>query len=409
MAIKGGDMVIVGNTVVLDRVQTGGPGNVNIPTEKIYEVGNYQSVATVLDTPDLQFTAESFDVSAEAEALCLGRNFATDSAGQEYDLSACLPMDALGQFKKGKTNAAPFELLGSVVVPYLTVDSISYRYGLRDNAQQSFTMRGDSIYYNPGSAYVQSATGSNTANQVVTLTNLAYPYADPNLGVTRYALGVTLKSGQRLRYGVDYTEAPTGAGVPKSVAITVIAAVPATDSIRVVYNSSVVASYPQNSHEAASATRPAAIKGKNIDVYINGQSTADIMSTVQAVNIDWRVQLDRDEEFGNPEVVASDYDVPSVTGSIEIKPSDYLDFYTKLRLLTGVTDLYSIGPYDRDPLSLDVVLKSPDDGSVIKTLYTSDAKFTVPAFQARANQKSTVTINWESDSGELLVYKGARP
>lgn len=409
MAIKGGDMVIVGNTVLLDRVQTGGPGNLNIPTEKIYEVGNYESVATVLDTPDLQFSAESFDVSAEAEALCVGKNFATDAAGTEYDLSACLPLDAIGQFKKGKTDANPFEVLGSVAVPYLTVDSISYRYGLRENAQQTFSFRGDSIYYNPGSAYVQTATGTNTANQAVVLTNDAYPYDDPNLGVTRYALGVSLKSGQRLRYGVDYTETPVVAGPVAAVTVTVIAAVPATDQIRIVYNSDTVASYPQNSHAAASATRPAAIKGKNIDVYLGGTALADKVTTVQSANVDWRVQLDRDEEFGNPEVVASDYDVPTVNGTIEIKPADYSDLLVKLQTITGVAADKVIGPYDRDPLSLDIVLKSPDDGSVIKTLYVPDAKFTLPAFQARANQKSTVQLNFESDGGSLFAYKGARP
>jgi hypothetical protein len=47
MAIKGGQIIHAGNGVaVIDRIQTAGPGQLNIPTEKIYELGNYKSVAT---------------------------------------------------------------------------------------------------------------------------------------------------------------------------------------------------------------------------------------------------------------------------------------------------------------------------------------------------------------------------
>src|SRR4051812_13113989 len=73
MAIKAGQIVHAGNGVaVIDRIQTGGPGQLNIPTEKINELGNYKSVATIRDTPDLTFTAESFDVSTEFEGLVCG-------------------------------------------------------------------------------------------------------------------------------------------------------------------------------------------------------------------------------------------------------------------------------------------------------------------------------------------------
>lgn len=409
MAIKGGDAVIVGRSVVLDRVQTGGPGQLNIPSEKIYEVGDYQSVATVLDTPDLQFTAESFDVRAEAEATCLGRTYGSDSPGQEYDLSLCLPLNALAQIKRGKTATSPDNVAGSIVAPYLTVDSISYRYGIRDNAQQTFSLRGDSLYYSQGSAYEEETTGTNTANQVVSLTHLAYPYADPILGVTRYALGVFLRSGRRLRYGVDYTEAATGVGAAKDVDVTVIAAVAASDKIVVVYSSDTVASYPQNSFPDADATAPAAIKGKNIDVYLDGVTSGDLQTRVQSATVDWKITLDRDEEFGNPEIVSQDYDVPAVTGTIQFKPDNMADFLTRLRTVSGVPTGQVIGPWTRDPISLDIVLKAPEDGSVVKTLYVEDAQFTLPSAQFRANQKTTVDFNFESAGGNLSAFKGERP
>lgn len=409
MAIKGGDLIHVGNSVLIDRIQTGGPGQVNIPTEKIYELGNYQSVASVLDTPDLSFTLESLDASAEIESMLLGTDFGTDAAGTEYDIASCLPMDVLGQFKAGRTAASPFDVIGSVALPYLYLESLSYRFGIRDNASQSATLRGDSIFWNPGSSFVQTAVGTNTASQVVTLANDAYPYNGDDAGV-RYALSVELKSGRRLRFGVDYTETPTGAGAAKAVDVTILDAVPASDTIRIVYCSDTVANYPQNSHAVDSATRPAAIRGRNIDVYVGGVLLADLWTNVQSANVEWRVQLDRDEEFGNPQIVNQDFDVPTVNGSIEVKPQDPSEIMDKLIQITGVASATeAIGVMQREALSLDIVLKSPTDGSVLKTLYVPDAKFTVPGYSGRVQQKMMLNFNFESDSGVLMVYKGARP
>src|SRR3954468_9950767 len=100
MAIKAGQIVHAGNGVaVIDRIQTGGPGQLNIPTEKINELGNYKSVATIRDTPDLTFTAESFDVSTEFEQLVCGATTIDPVAG--LDLAKCLPVDIASQFKAG--------------------------------------------------------------------------------------------------------------------------------------------------------------------------------------------------------------------------------------------------------------------------------------------------------------------
>lgn len=408
MAIKGGDLLHVGNSVLIDRIQTGGPGQVNIPTEKIYELGNYNSVGSVLDTPDLSFTLDSLDASAEMEALFLGRDFTTDTSGQKYDIGSCLPLDVLGQFKAGRTATAPYDVIGSVAIPYLYLESLSYRFGIRDNASQSATLRGDSIFWNPGSTYIHTATGTNTANQAVAVTNTAYPYN--GTGTTQYALSVELKSGKRLRYGIDYTEGVTGAGVAKTLTVTVIAAVPATDQIRIVYCSPVVANYPQVSHAADSATRPAAIRGRNIDIYVGGSSSPYKWTNVQSASVEWRVQLDRDEEFGNQFVINQDFDVPQVSGTIEIKPQDPTEIMTKIKAITGVsTTTEAIGALQRVALPLHIVLKSPTDNSVLKTLYVPDAKFTVPGYSGRIQQKMTLSFSFESDSGVLEVYKGAKP
>ncbi len=117
MAIRSGEPIHVGNQVLVDRAQTAGPGTLNINTEKIYELGNYKSVATVRDTPDLTFTCESFDVSAEMEALLVGQDIPALADGSELDMSKCVPMDVASQFKAGRNAPAPFDLVGSVAIP----------------------------------------------------------------------------------------------------------------------------------------------------------------------------------------------------------------------------------------------------------------------------------------------------
>src|SRR5574337_1102942 len=262
MAIKAGNIVHVGNdTVVIDRIQTAGPGNLNIPTEKIYELGNYQSVATIRDVPDLSFTLESLDCSTEIEEMLT----ATTMTSSGIDLATCVPIDIASQFKGGIAAAAPYDVVGSVACPFLSPESVSYRFGLRDNATQSVTLRGDSIFYNPGSTFVEVTAGTNTAGQAVVTANSAYIYNGD--GNPRRALSVTV-NGQRLTKDVDYTESygtvTAGAAV---TTVTLVAAVPASENIRVVYASPTVKTYAQAVH-ADTTVKPAAIRGKDISVYV---------------------------------------------------------------------------------------------------------------------------------------------
>src|SRR5438309_1435563 len=97
MAIKGGDLLHVGKNVLLERVQTGGPGQVNLSPEKVYELGNYQGIATIFDIPDLTFTLDSIDSTAQLEALLVGADFASDPAGTVYNPAKMIPFDVMGQ------------------------------------------------------------------------------------------------------------------------------------------------------------------------------------------------------------------------------------------------------------------------------------------------------------------------
>lgn len=522
MAIKGGDLIHVGNKILIDRAQTIGPGDVTINLEKIYEVGNYYSLASIPDTPDLSFSLESYDASAEFEAVLLnqaysvaggtatvtvngtGGTFTLSYGGQttaainygatKADVLAALealsnlapgdvsvdgnpggpytilfspaflaanspvgtvtadgtaltgtgaaatiataegvlmpdgtalnpakylPMDIVSAFKPGFSAQNAYDVVGSVGIPHLSLETLSYRFGITDFATQSATLRGDSLYYSPTTSWLETFAGTNTANQAVTV---AYPaivyHGDTNNSTTvagtvtagtRYALSVSLvKAGKRLLPGADYEESVTAGG---ALTITVIKPVATTEQIRVMYASTQPGTYPQASHAPVTKVRPAAIRGRNVEVYIGGAAITNRWTSVQTVNVDWRVTLDRDEELGNQNYVSQTFDTPDVTGSVELRPRDYEELYRKICQIAGVAVGEVAGPLTTVPLPLLIVLHSPDDGKVLKTIEIADARFTLPGYsgQAGQNQKINVTFNFTSDTGAMVVYKGAKP
>lgn len=479
MAIKGGQIIHAGNgTTVIDRVQTGGPGQVSIPTEKINELGNQRSVATVRDTPDLTFGLESFDTSPEVETLVtnsyVGRSVsdavlvsadttltsataaftsadvgrmvivedgngagielvttiasvtnateveladAPTAAGTDLaltivpngiNLASVVPMDIASQFKAERDAADPFKVVSSVAVPFLYLEQMSYRFGLRDNATQSGQFRGDTIFYNPGATFIQSAAGTGVAGQAVVTSQPAFQSAEAD---GRRVLSVTVGT-KRLSLGVDYTE--TIGAVTNGAAtttVTLVEAVPTTSTIRIVYSSPSELRYDETVH-AEVAVKPAAVKGRDIEVYLGGYDPNDIagsqankLTSVQAVQADWRVQLDKDEEFGNYYAVGLDFDVPSTNGSIDVKPRDPEGLLALLRKTQGVTDATKVlGTSSAVPLELDIVIKNPETGKTIKRIHVDDARFTAPGYQGRVQQKTTVSLPWESDEGDLVVF-----
>lgn len=510
MAIKAGQILHVANQFVVDRIQTGGPGDLNIPQDKVFELGNYQSVGIVRGVPDLSFNLECLDVDTEVEALLTGSaNPYTDAASHKYELALNKAIDIISPWK---TPYGDFTAVRGVVIPNLALASASYRYGLQDNAGETFTLNGDSIYYVPGTPWQDMATGDASTVQYLFANGPALLYKEG--GDSFYALCVSVD-------GVRYTQiaradlaAATAAGdslvyAPASGGATLgieFAIAPATGAkISITYGSAVTATYSQTGQDPFGsgtghlvhqnvAVKPAAIRGKDIDVYFstavavggsvtnkaltsnvatlttasvhglsigdtvvvliadtifNGTFTvASVPSTttftyalthanvtsasttgsvttpvevrwpdVQSVNIDWSVTLEQDYEFGNARAVSRDAtDVPNVTGSVELRPRSVDAFFNRLRQLTGVNSGEVIGPQSAVQGALRVELRNPDSGgtsavaagTVLKTHYISDARFTIPGYSGQVQQKLNVTVNFTSDSGVLETFKGSR-
>lgn len=513
MAIKAGQLIHVGNgRFLLERIQTGGPGQLNIPIEHIYELGNYQGVGLVLGTPDLSFALDSYDMSDEIERFMTntpdvpaqgnattattggtvaagvytyafsyvnGSNVETSmgpvntitttgststitfdspvadpdatgyyvycsqvggstltlqqtlgspitlatnytitappsSGGQAplnlgLDLANCVSVDIATQFKGGITSGTPYAVIASAAMPLLYLESASYKFAAGDtDSSQSFTLRGDSLFYNPGPTYVQTAVASGSPGQTVITTYPAYAVAEAD---NRRILSVEV-GGVRLTFGPDYSESYGSiSGGAATTTVTITAAQTAGQQIRIMYSSPQALSFNQGVHTVATV-KPAAIRGRDVDVYVGGYdytnpagSVANLLTSVQSVDINWKVTLDKDQELGNPYIVSQDFFVPDVNGSITVKPRTPAELAALIRKVQGVSDATkSLGALTAVPLAMDIVVYYPGTKTTLKRIHIPDARYTLPGFSGRVQTKTTWQLSWASDTGSLQVF-----
>jgi len=406
MSVRAGQLIHDAQGFVIDRIQTGGVGNLNIPLERINELGNYQTVAVTRDIPDLSFDVASLDVSTEMEALALRLDPTTIAPGQAFDFARAIPIDMLSPFKAG---AGLFNIVSGIALPYLTLENVTYKYGLKANAEQTFTFRGDSVYYIPGSPYYQEY--DKVSGPTYNFAHTAMVYVET--GVNNYALGVcwfdpSTRVYRRLSHGADFTD--SSAGITLTTAAQAL--IPTGGRVCVTYGSTVADTMPQSVHQGVSI-KPAAVKGRDIDVYIGFGATPVMQrwTSVQSAEASRKVTLDADGEFGNHHYVTQDYDVAQVGGNLVVRPRDVNDLFTKIQEITNTSSSEISGPLSSQSVALEYRIFDPNATTTtcLKTIYCPDARFTPPAIQGRVGQKSEPTFPWESDSGTLLVYKGLRP
>lgn len=418
MATLGGQILHQAGKYVLDRIQSAGPGDLNIPEEKIYELGNFESIGTIRDIPEISFQLESYDMSTEMECILVNEDpttFSSTPGSNEIDFRDSVPIDIISPWKSRRNQ---FNIVSGVVIPYLTLESATYRFGVGENSTQSFTLRGDSIFYTLGSPYTEEFT--NTGVGPYTLGETARLYS-PTVADSVYVLSVCLVdsvSGAYKRVFFDstgdsgYTNTSTTFTLPVDESADY-------DTVRVTYGSTnTTEEYTQtgnNPHgepvHRTTTLKPAAVRGKDIDVYIGSADATPTwtrLNSVQNFETTWSVSLENDEELGNDRYVSSEYDVPEVSGSIGVKPFDPADLFNKIGQITGVDTSEVIGPNVTNVVPLEVRVSHPDTGDRLKTFYIPDARFTVPGYSGQANTKLETSMNYSSESGVLYVYNGER-
>lgn len=401
MSIKGGQILHVAGgpaaAFVVDRIQTAGVTGININEDRIEELGNYEAVGTVRDIPDLTFEIQSFDATTELESLLTGGDD-TEADGTLFNLTDFVPLDVLSPFK----TSGAFTIAGSIAIPFLSLESMSYNMTLTDSATMTATLRGDSVFYSKGSVWQDNFNGTNGAGPFSFINGPAYKSVIS--GDDYYALSVMVNDGtswNRQRLGTDFTNDSAGVTFLTGHFPPV-----GTNNIKVVYTSGDAQTYAQGVH---APTKPAGVRGRDIYVRLGNGAATPTYTTwlgVQSANVDWRVTLERDEEFGNPQVVDQDYDVPEVTGSVNMKPRDTSALFTQVQAIAGIsgTDVAN-ATADPPELQLEFKITDPASGLTLKSLVIPDAKFSMPGVQGNVGQKLEQDFSFTGASGVLNIYK----
>ncbi len=398
MSVKAGSLLSYGNGFLCSRVQTDGVSNLNIPKEQILEVGNFKTVANVRDIPDLSYDIESLDVTCDLEAMLTHVDPTTVTPGQEFVLDNSKPLDVTAPFKKA---TGVFTIYKGIIVPYLTLESSDYTFGVTAKATQKHTVRGDAIYFTPGMPIYREFAASGTGPYSLGA-DTAIQYTEGS--DTFYILGLcwiaTDGTFKRLFHGIDYTDS--------SGNFTLLAAPPVGSTIRAVWGTTNAYTIPQSVHPSTTVS-PAAVKSKNIDLYLGTNAATPVYTRwqgVQTVQISRKVTLQNDEEFGNVHYVSQDYDTPAVTGTIGVKPADLDALFNKVADIAGVSNSVVAGPNSTVTLPMQVRISHPDTGAVLKTFEVPDAHLTPPPVQGKVNTKIEISIPFESDSGSLSIFRG---
>ncbi len=405
MAIKAGQILHVGSGFVVDRIQSAGAGSINVNTERIEELGNYNAVATLRDTPDLSFEMETYDMSTEIHELLLGAA-SGDAAGTKYDVELDVePINIISPFKA----SGAFNSVRGLIIPFLNVESLAYSFSVDNVASLTAGLRGDSIYYVPGGVYEESFDGDGVV--------FAFTYGGGTNGVVGpslqtvvdgnnwFALDVMYNDGVngwvRQKRGVDYTDT--------NLAVTFVTEpVVGTGNVRIVYGNAAEPTYSASVHKAVAAGSPAAVQGRDIDIQFGAGQT--VWTGLQSGNVEWRATLERDEELGNALIVDQDFDVPDVTGSFTMKAATAAALFDQILVLQGITSPDIVNAVSTPPaLDLRFVIKDPTDGTVLQTLQVPDAQFDAVAIAGQVGSKLEVDFPFISEGGDLDVYKGAIP
>jgi hypothetical protein len=397
VTIKGGQLVTIGREVIVRRIQSTNPA-LNLPTETIRELGNGNNVAIIRDTPDISYDVESLDTSTDFEALLTRVDPAATDDGDEFNLAEALPLDVISAFK-GKGSTA---MVRGVALPYLYLESAAYRFAVGQNASQRFTLRGDSVFYSPGTVFHQTEAAAGLG-----------PYlfdAGPAIKFTGeatdiYALCLTVFHADgtcdRLNIVDDFTNTTNG--------FTLVNAPAVGDVFEVVYASNDARSLAA-ADDSTLDERAAAVRGAYIDVYVSdGAATPTLVKWrgLQAAEINWRVNAEVTNELGNTRSVERDWDQADLNGTLTMRPSTVQYLFDRVAQVADVPADEVVGALSSQPLEMRIVVNHPDTRVPVKTFIVEDARIQPVAIPGQVNQRTEVTWTWGSDTGALSIVKGA--
>jgi hypothetical protein len=453
---------------VVDRLQDAGLQNPKVPTETIRETGNNLVVGKVLTEADFNFQMTSWDTNCDMMALLLGKvgDIAAshgpshaDADKTVYDWENVGFVNVASPWKTD-TGSQGGDIGSGVIIPSYFPTALSYKFGVKEMAEQVVTLRGGAYFMNYGGYPIEeiaAGTGSATTFETKEPANVMRLGGH---GSTEYQhiFGVMV-DGQIMLNGVDYVEeggaapealgtawvegtvyglnavvseggknyisleagnekhkpssSPThweviGAGMSK-VKIKFVVAPRNEAVVRFMYFSVAHHALPQAVHEST-ITSPAAVRGRDIDILLGLPGETTKLHGVQNITLDASCTGEIQREMGTYDPIGYTTTGTDTNGTINLEPQSQEKLYEALAEMTGLDKTEVLGYINEFPVPLTVVINDPHArGTILKSLYVPDAIFQPPGTTVKVNTVSQFPIGWESLEGTFREIKGALP
>jgi hypothetical protein len=419
MSIRAGSIVTVAGRNVVDRLQSAGLGNANIPIDTIREVGNDLVVDKIPGDPDFTFSMESWDVTTDLMAFLHGAignqaanqpPGAADPDGTPYRWEDCEFVNITSPWKRNTGNAGG-NISAGLIIPAYYPTRLAYRFGITDMASQTIELSGGSFYYAQAAPVEEIAAGDGVLDAFVTSEAArALRLGGPAGTDFRRIFGVLVDGVLQVK-DVDYVESTAAVGAASGVATITFTNPPAAAAqVRFCYFTEVAKAYPQ-AVNADTIIKPGAVRGRNIVLLVGERGVNQVrLPGVQTFELDATVEGEVERELGNSEVVGRVINGTDVTGTATIRPKDITAFFNTLSLVTG-RDVDEVFDYiNLESTPVEVQIQNPKNpAEILKTIYMEDGQFQPPGTPARVNTATDFSFAFNSVSGSFIEYKGARP
>lgn len=366
---------------------------VNLPTTDIDELGNRLHAGTVTDLPEITITLQAMDVSAKLFAALTGYNYTTYPASG-VDISSLGDVDIIGSIKDANIE----DIAKSVHCRKARVSSFTLTYSVDGEATEEYTIEGTDKRWFRYDIIVDSFDASGVGPYTITETPIALKNGDNLLSVivdSEYFDEVTTGLGAG-----EYTYA--GGDVTLGEA--------ATSRVVVVYHANPAG---LNWADISDSTIPAAVRGKNIPVWIASNN----IPRVQSITIRGTLPVTRVEEMGSLEAAGYVTQVPTVEGDLTVLDTDLelIALFTTGSLSPADVEFRAC-EFTASGISLEIQLYDPSQscnlplasGTILETVYIPEVTITSEGHSTNVGGNATQTFSFRSEDAQCLVYKGAR-
>lgn len=418
MSIRAGSIVTVAGRNVVDRLQSAGLGDAQVPIETIREVGNDLVVDKVPGEPDFSFSMESWDVTTDMMAFLTGKtgNQAvaqppgyTDPARTEYRWENCRPINLTSPWKSD-TGSQGGHVGAGIIIPAYYPTRLRYTFGVTDNAVQEVELAGGSYYYARTAPVEEFAVGDGVETDFVT-SEAARALRLGGAGGTTFQriFGVILNGSVQTR-GVDYTESivAADAGQPAVATIAFIVPPPDTADVRFCYFTEVAKALPQ-AVNADATVKPGAVRGRNIVVRLDPDGLDVRLAGIQTFEMEATVDGDVERELGNSDPTGRSNNGTDVTGTVTARPKDIDAFFNSLKQMTGVDTDEVFTYFYQNSVPVQVDIQNPKNtAQILKSIFIEQGQFQPPGTPARVNSPTDFAFAFNSVNGTFSEFKGGR-